>query len=64
MGDHKVHGQTVTNDQIAQLRKRVTKLGYEGMAWSPQDLIDLYRKSGRANPDQITKNDVRNYLKP
>lgn len=64
MGDHKVHGQTVTNDQIAQLRKRVTKLGYEGMAWSPQDLIDLYRKSGRANPDQITKNDVQSYLKP
>lgn len=64
VGNHKVHGKTVTNKEISQLRKRVTKLGYDGMSFSPQDLIDLYRKSGRSNPNKITKNDVANYLKP
>ncbi len=64
MGDHKVHGKTVTNKQITQLRKRVTKLGYDGMSFSPQDLIDLYRQSGRSKPTKITKADVENYLKP
>lgn len=64
MGDHTVHGKTVSNKQIVQLRKHVTKLGYDGMSWSPQDLIDLYRASGRAKPNQITKQDVQNYLKP
>lgn len=64
VGNHKVHGKTVTNNEINQLRKRVTKLGYDGMSFSPQDLIDLYRKSGRSNPNKITKNDVANYLKP
>lgn len=64
VGDHKVHGKTVTNNQISQLRKRVTKLGYDGMSFSPQDLIDLYRKSGRSKPSKITKSDVADYLKP
>lgn len=64
MGDHKVHGKTVTDGEIAELRQRVTKLGFNGMSWSPQDLIDLYRKSGRANPSQITKDDIQSYLKP
>lgn len=64
VGNHKVHGKTVTNSQISQLRKRVTKLGYDGMSFSPQDLIDLYRKSGRSKPSKITKSDVADYLKP
>lgn len=64
VGNHKVHGKTVTNSQISQLRKRVTKLGYDGMSFSPQDLIDLYRKSGRSKPSKITKSDVAEYLKP
>ena len=64
MGNHKVHGKTVTNKQIAQLRKRVGKFGYDSMSWSPQDLIDLYRKSGRTKPSKITRKDVENYLKP
>ncbi|KGG54899.1 hypothetical protein [Lactobacillus sp. wkB10] len=64
MGNHKVHGKTVTNKQIAQLRKRVGKFGYDSMSWSPQDLIDLYRKSGRTKPSKITKQDIQNYLKP
>lgn len=64
VGNHKVHGKTVTNSQIIQLRKRVTKLGYDGMSFSPQDLIDLYRKSGRSKPSKITKSDVAEYLKP
>ncbi|MBA1392325.1 hypothetical protein EQ500_00165 [Lactobacillus sp. XV13L] len=65
MGNHKVHGKTVTTKQIKQLRKRVGKLmGDDGMSWSPQDLIDLYRNSGRTKPSKITKQDVENYLKP
>lgn len=64
MGDHTVNGKTVTGTEIAQLRKRVAKFGYDAMSWSPQDLIDLYRKSGRTSPSMITKKDVQNYLKP
>lgn len=64
MGNHKVHGKTVTANQIAQLRKHVTKLGFDGMSWSPQDLIDLYRNSKQTSPNKITKNDVQKYLKP
>jgi peptidoglycan DL-endopeptidase CwlO len=64
MGNHKVRGKTVTTDQITQLRKRVTKLGFDGMSWSPQDLIDLFRSSKRTSPNKITKSDVQQYLKP
>ncbi|BDR61105.1 hypothetical protein [Lactobacillus xylocopicola] len=64
MGNHKVHGKTVTNKQIDQLRKRVGQLGYEASSWSPQDLIDLYRNSGQNRPSKITSQDVQNYLKP
>ncbi|RMC38647.1 hypothetical protein F5ESL0236_06855 [Lactobacillus sp. ESL0236] len=64
MGNHQVNGKTVAKNQIAQLRKRVGKLGYDAMSWSPQDLIDLYRSSKRANPNLITKRDVQKYLKP
>ncbi|WEV43811.1 hypothetical protein OZX56_00815 [Lactobacillus sp. ESL0684] len=64
MGDHKVHGKTVTDDQITQLRKQVGSLGFDAMSWSPQDLIDMYRKSGRSNINQITKKDIQTYLKP
>ncbi|WEV70761.1 hypothetical protein OZY43_07445 [Lactobacillus sp. ESL0785] len=64
MGDHTVHGKTVTAEQIAELRKKVSSLGFDSSSWSPQDLIDLYRKSGRNNPTDITKKDIQNYLKP
>lgn len=63
MGDHKVNGKTVASSQISQLRKKVGSLGYDSSSWSPQDLIDLYRKSGHSDPNQITKNDIKSYLK-
>lgn len=63
MGDHKVNGKTVGSSQISQLRKKVGSLGYDSSSWSPQDLIDLYRKSDHSDPSQITKSDVKSYLK-
>ena len=64
MGNHKVNGKTVSKKQIAQLRKRVAKFGYDATSWSPQDLIDLYRKSGRTKPSKITRKDIQDYLRP
>lgn len=67
MGDHTVNGQTVTNSDIAALRKRVGQLGYEASSWSPQDLVDMFRQAasrGHNSPSEISKSDVESFLKP
>lgn len=63
-GDHTVDGKTVTQPTIKEIKDRLNKLGYNANAWSPQDLIDLYRhayENGHTSPDQITKEDVDSY---
>lgn len=65
-GDHTVNGQTVQDDTLTEIKKQLDSLGYNSSAWSPQDMIDLYRsvnQTSRTNPSQITKDDVENYLK-
>lgn len=65
MGDHTVNGQTVGNNTLAQIKQQLSNLGYDANAWSPQDMINLYRsvnQNGTKTPAQITKNDVENYL--
>lgn len=65
MGNHTVNGQTVSNNVLAQIKQQLNNLGYDANAWSPQDMINLYRsvnQNGVKTPAQITKNDVENYL--
>ncbi|MDF7638181.1 hypothetical protein PT285_01850 [Lactobacillus sp. ESL0791] len=62
-GDHTVNGKTVTPAEIKEIKAQVAKAGEDANAWSPQDLIDLYRSSKRTSPSQITKQDIANYLK-
>ncbi len=67
MGDHTVNGKVVDSDTISQIKKRLDSLGYNSAAWSPQDMIDLYRvvnnQNGKSTPEDITKDDVESYLK-
>lgn len=66
MGDHTVAGKTVDDDQLSSIKKKLDSLGYNSASWSPQDMIDLFRsanENGHSSPDQITKDDVENYLK-
>lgn len=65
MGDHTVNGKTVQSGTLAQIKQQLSSLGYDANAWSPQDMINLYRsvnQNGSKTPAQITKNDVENYL--
>lgn len=64
MGDHTVNGKTVTQPTLDEIRAQLTKLGYNASAWSPQDLIDLFRhasENGHTKPEQITKEDVDSF---
>ena len=65
-GDHTVNGQTVQADTLSKIKKQLDSLGYNSSAWSPQDMINLYRsvnQDGQTKPNQITKDDVESYLK-
>ncbi|KRM39384.1 lipoprotein [Lactobacillus hamsteri DSM 5661 = JCM 6256] len=65
-GDHTVNGQTVQADTLSEIKKQLDSLGYNSSAWSPQDMINLYRsvnQDSQAKPSQITKDDVESYLK-
>ncbi|KRL87237.1 SpoIIIAH-like family protein [Lactobacillus kalixensis] len=64
-GDHTVNGKTVDQDTIINMRDKLKSLGFNEQAWSPQDIIDLYRfatSRGHSDPDQLTKQDVEAYL--
>ena len=66
MGDHKVKGEEVTQPTIDAIKKRMDSLGYNSSAWSPQDVINMYRKAadnGHDSVDSITKEDIQSYLK-
>lgn len=66
MGDHKVKGEEVTQPTIDAIKKRMDSLGYNSSAWSPQDVINMYRKAadnGHDSVDSITKEDIESYLK-
>lgn len=66
MGDHKVKGEEVTQPTIDAIKKRMDSLGYNSNAWSPQDVINMYRKAannGHDSVDSITKEDIQSYLK-
>lgn len=64
-GDHTVNGKTVSEDTIISVKNKLKVLGFNPNAWSPQDIIDLYRfcvNRGHSDPDQITRSDVQDYL--
>ncbi len=64
-GDHTVSGKTVSEDTIISVKNKLKVLGFNPNAWSPQDIIDLYRfcvNHGHSDPDQITRSDVQDYL--
>lgn len=64
-GDHTVNGKTVSEDTIINVKDKIKSLGFNPNAWSPQDIIDLYRfcvNRGHSDPDQITRSDVQDYL--
>ncbi len=66
MGDHKIKGEEVTKPTIDAIKKRMDSLGYNSSAWSPQDVINMYRKAadnGHDSVDSITKEDIESYLK-
>lgn len=66
MGDHKVKGEEVTKPTIDAIKKRMDSLGYNSRAWSPQDVINMYRKAsenGHDSVNSITKQDIESYLK-
>lgn len=65
-GDHTVNGKEVDQDTIINVKDKLKGLGFNANAWSPQDIINLYRycvNKGHSDPDQITKEDVEGYLK-
>lgn len=65
-GDHTVNGKVVSDKMISILQERLNSLGFNPEAWSPQDVINLYRycsQKGHSDPGQITKQDVESYLK-
>lgn len=65
-GDHTVNGKTVSAKTISIIQERLHSLGFNPDAWSPQDVINLYRycsQKGHSDPGQITKEDVESYLK-
>lgn len=65
--DHTVNGSNVSLSTQDQIRNRLKALGISPNPWSPQDLINLYRYAttqGHKTPNDITKSDVENYLKP
>ena len=64
-GDHTVNGKEVSQDTIINMKDKLKFLGYNPASWSPQDIIDLYRfatNRGHSDPDQLTKQDVQDYL--
>lgn len=66
MGDHTVNGKTVQDDTLAAIKKQLNVLGFDANAWSPQDMINLYRyanQQGTTSPAAITKDEVNAYLK-
>ena len=55
----------VVDGTSASGKDKIKSLGFNPNAWSPQDIIDLYRfcvNRGHSDPDQITRSDVQDYL--